>query len=424
MKNFRTAIKDSLHHSPAILLATLCSVGVAVLWASNIGALSPVINMTLNGESMQSFMEKSIESGEERVRKWESELLVAREESEIGDERSLEKNIRTEQANLAWSQWGLSWANALLPRDPFRTICWIMGLLIVSTLVKHFLMLANDLLIGHVSTSIVRALRQRVFDAALSMDRKTYQTFGTSGLLAAITSAADGLAVGLMAVFGAAVREPLRIGACLIGASIISWRLLLLSIVLAPFLILVIYYFNRKIRAVAASIISRNAGFHEVMLEALSNVFTVQAFTMEKKERERFSECTDDMRRISLKMIFYTGLGKPFTELIGVGMVAITICAGAYLVVNKQTHIFYLRICDNPMSVSDLLTFFGFLIGASDPLRKLSGLSVAIFGGTVSANLLYGILESKPVLVEPLPCFEQRSIPLQYRTTHPQRCSA
>jgi len=401
MKNFRTAIKDSLHHSPAILLATLCSVGVAVLWASNIGALSPVINMTLKGESMQSFMEKSIESGEERVRKWESELLVAREKSEIGDERSLEKNIRTEQANLAWSQWVLSWANALLPRDPFRTICWIMGLLIVSTLVKHFLMLANDLLIGHVSTSIVRALRQRVFDAALSMDRKTYQTFGTSGLLAAITSAADGLAAGLMAVFGAAVREPLRIGACLIGASIISWRLLLLSIVLAPFLILVIYYFNRKIRAVAASIISRNAGFHEVMLEALSNVFTVQAFTMEKKERERFSECTDDMRRISLKMIFYTGLGKPFTELIGVGMVAITICAGAYLVVNKQTHIFYLRICDNPMSVSDLLTFFGFLIGASDPLRKLSGLSVAIFGGTMSANLLYGILESKPVLVEP-----------------------
>jgi len=259
MKNFRTAIKDSLHHSPAILLATLCSVGVAVLWASNIGALSPVINMTLKGESMQSFMEKSIESGEERVRKWESELLVAREKSEIGDERSLEKNIRTEQANLAWSQWGLSWANALLPRDPFRTICWIMGLLIVSTLVKHFLMLANDLLIGHVSTSIVRALRQRVFDAALSMDRKTYQTFGTSGLLAAITSAADGLAAGLMAVFGAAVREPLRIGACLIGASIISWRLLLLSIVLAPFLILVIYYFNRKIRGVAASIISRNA---------------------------------------------------------------------------------------------------------------------------------------------------------------------
>jgi ATP-binding cassette subfamily B protein/subfamily B ATP-binding cassette protein MsbA len=147
--------------------------------------------------------------------------------------------------------------------------------------------------------------------------------------------------------------------------------------------------------------LGQNASFHEVLLEALGNVFTVQAFTMEKQERERFNACTKDMKRISLKMILYSGLSKPFTELIGVGMVAITICAGAYLVVNKQTHIFFLRICDNPMTVPDLLTFFGFLIGASDPLRKLSGLSVSIFGGTMAADLLYGILKTKPILAEP-----------------------
>jgi ABC-type multidrug transport system fused ATPase/permease subunit len=151
-------------------------------------------------------------------------------------------NIQVGQAerSLGWRKYGLGWTNALLPRDPFQTICYIMGVLMVSTLVKHLLMLANDLLIGHVSTSIVRTLRQRVFDTALSMDRTTYQSYGTSGLLAAITTAADGLAAGLMAIFGAAVREPLRIGACLIGACLISWRLLLLSVVLEQFLIGVI----------------------------------------------------------------------------------------------------------------------------------------------------------------------------------------
>jgi ATP-binding cassette subfamily B protein/subfamily B ATP-binding cassette protein MsbA len=119
---------------------------------------------------------------------------------------------------------------------------------------------------------------------------------------------------------------------------------------------------------------------------------------MENHEKERFSRCTNDMRHINLKMIFYTGLSKPFTELIGVGMVAITVCAGAYLVVNKATHIFFLRICDNPMGVTDLLIFFGLLVGASDPLRKLSGVSVSIFSGAMSANYLYAILHSKPVL--------------------------
>ena len=411
MKNFWTAIRDSIHHSPAIFLATLCSVGIAILWSSNIGALYPVIDMTLKGESMQSWFEKSIDASYAKIDQLEIQQKIAEQSALIARRftdhdiapksdlhRSIAKNIRSEYANIGWSSWGLGWANALLPRDPFQTICCIMGLLIVSTLVKHLLMLANDLLIGHVSTSIVRGLRMNVFDIALGMDRTTYQKFGTSGLLAAITSAADGLASGIMSLFGAAIREPLRILSCLIMACFISWRLLLLSVILAPLLILVVMYFNRKIRSIAASIIGRNAGFHEVLLEALSNIFTVQAFTMEPHEKKRFSQCTDDMRRINLKMIFYTGLSKPFTELIGVGMVAITVCAGAYLVVREQTHIFFLQICDKPMSVTDLLIFFGLLIGASDPLRKLSGVSVSILGGAMAADFLYSIIHSKVVL--------------------------
>lgn len=410
MKNFWTAIRDSIHHLPAIVLATLCSVGIAILWSSNIGALYPVIDMTLKGDSMQNWFEKSIDASYASLDRLESQkrfedakanagLQFAKEDIVPIEERlALEKQIATETSNVAWKGIGLSWANALLPRDPFQTICCIMGLLLFSTLVKHMLMLANDLLIGHVSTSIVRGLRMNVFDVALAMDRKTYQSFGTSGLLAAITSAADGLASGIMSLFGAAIREPLRIVSCLIMACFISWRLLLLSVILAPLLIFVVLYFNRKIRSIAESILGRNAGFHEVLLEALSNVFTVQAFTMEKHEKERFSQCTNDMRRINLKMIFYTGLSKPFTELIGVGMVAITVCAGAYLVVNQQTHIFFLQICDKPMSITDLLIFFGLLVGASDPLRKLSGVSISIFTGAMSANFLYAILHSKPVL--------------------------
>ena len=400
MKNFWTAIKDSLHHSPAIVLATLCSVGIAFLWGSNIGALYPVIDMTLKGESMQSWVEKSIDKSKTNIQQLETQLQTAQANKQAAGVKSFSKDLKNERSNLAWQEWTLKWEDRLLPRDPFKTICCIMGILIMSTLVKHLLMLSSDLIIGHVSTSIVRNLRQRVFDAALHMDRKTYQSFGTSGLLAAITGAADGLATGLMSLFGAAVREPLRIIACLIGACFISWRLLLLSVVLAPLLIYVVMYFNRRIRSIASSILSRNAGFHEVLLEALNNIFTVQAFTMEEQEKDRFALCTQDMRRMSLKMIFYTGLSKPFTELIGIGMVAITVCAGAYLVVNKETHILFLRICDTPMNVPDLLIFFGLLVGASDPLRKLSGVSIAIYGGSMSANLLYSILNSKPVLAE------------------------
>ncbi len=399
MKPFWNAIRDSLHHTPALILATVCSLGIAFLWGSNIGALYPVVEMTLNGESIQTWLEKGVVTSKNELTRIESEIAQVR----VDDEATLailERHHRHELWVLSWRERILRSANATLPRDAFSTICAIMGLLMVTTMIKHLLMLSNDLIIGHVSTSIVRDLRMRVFDSVLKMDRTTYQGYGTSGFLAAITSAADSLTVGLVQLFGAAIREPLRIASCLIFAALINWRLLLLSLILAPLLVGIVVFFNRRIRAIASSILNRNAGFHEVLLEALSNIFTVQAFTMEAHERDRFGQATRDMRRVGMKMIFWNGVGKPFTELVGVAMVAITVCAGAYLVVNKQTHLGPIRICDAPMSVPDLLIFFGLLIGASDPLRKLSGVSVLIYQGVVAANMLYGIVNAKPVLTE------------------------
>ncbi len=401
MKPFWNAIRDSLHHAPALVLATLCSVGIAFLWGSNIGALYPVVEMTLNGESIQSWLEKGAQASEAEAKALESQIAQPNPALFPKDRDLIERKAKQALSTRDYKLGLVAWADRFLPRNPFQTICWIMGLLMVSTLIKHALMLTNDLLIGHVSTSIVRDLRMRVFDSALAMDRKTYQAYGTSGLLAAITAAADGLTAGLIHLFGAAIREPLRIASCLIMASLINWRLLLLSLVLAPALVAIVVFFNRKIRRAAASILGRNAGFHEVLLEALGNIFTVQAFTMEPHERDRFRVCTKEMKRVQLKMVFWTGVGKPFTEMIGVAMVAITVCAGAYLVVNKQTHLFFLKVCDSPMSVTDLLIFFGLLIGASDPLRKLSGVSVMIYQGMVSSELLYGILNAKPILPVP-----------------------
>ena len=442
MKNFRRAIRESFHHWPAIFMATLCSMGVATLWSANIGALFPVIEMTLRGDSMQSWLTSNVAKAESEKAKLSSEvdatnaqiasgilidpaISVAKLELQRKQAKdALERQIST----VDWNRWLLGLANAYLPRDPFQTICWIMGVLIMSTLVKHLMMLANDLLIGHVSTNIVRSLRLRIFEKSLALDRKTYQNYGTSGLLASITYSAEALSVGLMNFFGAAIREPLRIVSCLIGASFISWRLLVFSLILAPLLIVVVTYFNRRIRSIATSILGRNAGFHEVILEALTNIATVQAYTMEQHEHQRFDHCTHDMRRASMKMILYTGLSKPFTELIGVGMIAITVCAGAYLIVNHATHIFFIKICNEPMTLSSLLVFFGLLIGASDPLRKLSGVFTSIYTGAIAADSLYQLLDNQAVLPEtanpvaipkPHQTLELNDVSFHYDSTNP-----
>jgi ATP-binding cassette, subfamily B, bacterial MsbA len=411
MKKFGLAIRDSFHHWPLLVLATICSLGVATLWSVNIGAMLPVIDMTLQGKSMQGQLGKTAGEIETKLAAVQQKLAATKERSKqsdidqfaVSDELKLvEAEAKDVASTLAWQRWQLNLAEKYLPADPFITICWIMGIMLASTVVRHLLLLANDLLVGRVSTTIARSIRLRVFDQALAFDRKSYQSYGTSGLLAGIANTTDTLTNGLIAFFGLAIREPLRIIACLIGAALIYWRLLLLSALLAPLLVLVVYWFNGRVRSIARSMLNQNAGFHEIILEALSNVFTVQAYTMEPEERRRFAGCTQGMQRNTMRMILYTGLSKPLTELIGVGMIAVTVCAGAYLIVNKQTHLGFIRICDEPMTPSRLMIFFAMLIGASDPLRRMSGVMTAIYSGSIAAESLYKLLEKPAVLVDPV----------------------
>lgn len=425
MKSFFKAIRESLHLAPAIALATLCSIGIAMLWGGNIAALAPVIEITLKNESIQQWMEKGIDQSERELAQAQLELPLVNDPNEIVKAKAKIQNL---QDGIDRQNWQLEWAEWALPDDPFKTICYIMVLLVFSTLVKHLLMICSDMLLSFTSTSIARDLRRRIFAKSLQMDKAKHQQIGNPTLLASISTASDGLSAGMLAVFGLLIREPLKVISCLVLASMISWRLLLLSIIFAPLLVATIVYFNKKIRGVARSILGKNAGFHEVLLESFNNIFTVQAFTMEKDETVRFRECTRDMQRLGMRMTLYSGLSKPFTELVGIGMVAITICAGAYLVINQQTHIFGFMIRSTPLSVTELLTFFGLLVGASDPLRKLSGVSIQIHTGAMAADMIYGILDSVPNIKETenpkklnseRPSLEFENVSFHYNPSHP-----
>jgi len=217
---------------------------------------------------------------------------------------------------------------------------------------------------------------------------------GSAGFMAQVTGTSEMLANGLTAVFGGAVTEPLKIMACLAGAFCISWQLTLACLTLAPAVGFMMVWLNRRIRRVSKNILTRSLGFHHVLLEAFNNVLTVQAYTMEDFERERFRSCTRDMLKIGMRHGFYFALANPITEVLGIGMVATSIAVGAWLVINQQTEIFGITMTDRPMTVPGIMVFFGMLIGASDPVRKLSGVLTGLNMGVVGAQALYPLLDT------------------------------
>ena len=412
MHNFLRALREAATRWPVLAAAMLCSAGVAALWGANIAALFPIIEVTLKGESLQHWNEERMAAAQIRLDAAEqerSDLAQAAADHRFDEEQARTARLRIDTLTMTMhadravvhsARRLAPWIERLLPVDPFRTVLVVVGFVVVSTFLKHVLLLTSTLLVSWVAMNISRDIRIKVFDKALALDRAQFMRHGSAGFMAQVTATSDMLASGITAVYGGAVTEPLKIAACLAGALLVSWRLTVACLLLAPLVGFLMVWLNRRIRGVSQSILAKSKGFHHVLLEALNNVLTVQAYTMEEFERQRFRDCTRDMMRFGMRHTLYFALANPITEILGIGMVATSIALGAWLVINQQTQVFGITITDQPMTVPGIMVFFGLLIGASDPVRKLSGVITGLNLGTVAANNLYPLLDTPSRLVE------------------------
>ena len=324
MKNFLRAIREGIHHWPALLLAIGCSLGVAILWGANIAALFPLIQATLSGNSLQ-------ESYAERLDGVRAELVVAK--GELADLRQIEVLPGTEEyiqvknqiellemqqeideATLSSGEWTLDLMEAWLPSGPFATVGLVVCLLFAGTILRVLLMVLNVTLIAHVTHSTVRDLRQQIFSKALELDRPGFEAMGISGFQAQITHITDMLAAGMTSFYGGAITEPLRIIACLAGALYVSWQLTVASLLLAPIAVFLVFNLNRGVRQICSSLLDRSLNFHHVLHEVLNGHQTVQANTMEPVEKVRFDEATQEMKRIAMRFAMFNSMSSPITE--------------------------------------------------------------------------------------------------------------
>ena len=413
MHYFLRALRDAAKQWPLLVASFLCSAGVASLWGANIAALFPIIEVTLNGDSLQSWNERRLTDAKARIEaaakeRADLEARLAAGEMAAADAArartrldTLSLAVRGDEAVMYSSEKLGPWLDRLLPTDPFTTVLWVVAFVVASTFVKHAFLLVSTLIVTWVAMNISRDLRLKVFDKALSLDRAQFMRNGSAGFMAQVTTTSDMLTSGITSVFGGAVTEPLKIAACLAGAVCISWQLTLACLTMAPVVGFLMVWLNRRIRGISKGILARALGFHHVLLEALNNVLTVQAYTMEEFERQRFRSCTRDMMKTGMWHSFYFALANPITEVLGIGMVATSIAVGAWLVINQETQIFGLTMTERPMTVPGIMVFFGMLIGASDPVRKLSGVFTGVNLGIVGAQQLYPLLDTPSKLREP-----------------------
>ena len=103
-----------------------------------------------------------------------------------------------------------------------------------------------------------------------------------------------------------------------------------------------------------------------------------------------------------MKIARYSSLVSPTTELMGILMISLAILAGAYLAINQETHLLGIRMCYRELSLGDLLLFYGFLIGVTDPARKLSGVFSQLQTAAAASDRVYELYDREPKVLDPV----------------------
>jgi len=411
MKNLRRALGMAFRYKWSLVVSTICAFLVAVLWGANIGGVLPIIEIVFKGNSLHTMVDKRLERSDRVIAEAQTIVDQARKKIRDGavEQSALRREVRhkegmieDERASIARTQWFEPYIKKYTPADPFQTLILVFGVLFFGTLLRCLFLAINMYLVNRVGQRTVLDIQDHVFRNTLRLEVAELDDInGTGDLISRIRGETASISRAITVLFGKTLREPLKMLACITGAAFVNWRLLILSLVVVPlagFVMLTVARLTKRAhrRAVEDSALLLNRLFQAVSYNRL-----VKAFNMEKHEHARFSETATAVYRKQMKISLFNAFGRSNSEILGVAIISMSAIAGAYLVLNGQTHLFGVKLAAKIMTPSEIMVFFAFLIGVADPLRKMGDVYNQIQSGAVSADRVFPLFDQVPNVRDP-----------------------
>lgn len=391
MKSFVRALRLALSRRWDFLGSVVCALMIAVLWGGNISAVYPVLEIATHKQSLHQWAASRIERSQQRI--------AALQEGETPQQRA---QLQSERSTLEWYQFADEKViQPYTPDDPFGCLVLIIVSLAVSVFLKCIFMYANSMFVARMSQRATFQLRTTLFRRTLPIELVCFNAEGSADLMNRITSDIENLGAGLNEVLGKLVREPLKMIVCVVGAVWINWRLLLLSLILAPAAAYAIRWLAKALKRTSRRAMEDMSQIYGTLEETFQGIKMVKAFTMEGHERGVFRRRAKSYYRRALRISRYDALARPLIELIGVWTAALSLLAGAYLVIADEPTLFGISLGGGKMEPELLILFYGMLAGISDPARKLSEVFSRIQRGAAAAERIYQRIDREPTIVDP-----------------------
>ena len=251
-----------------------------------------------------------------------------------------------------------------------------MILMIVVTVVSQWLI---GVLNNRVTYAVVKKIRRDAFEKLMKLPISYIDSHGhgatVSRIIADVDTFSEGLLLGLTQLFTGII----TILGTLVFMLTLDVRIALIVVVLTPLSMLV----SKFIASRTFSLFRKQAEAREVQTslteEVITNAKTVKAFAMEDEMCERFENCNEELRSISLKATFYSSLVNPSTRFVNGIIYAVVAFAGAV----------------SGISAGGLTCFLGYANQYTKPFNEISGVITEFQNALACASRIFELLDEE-----------------------------
>jgi ATP-binding cassette subfamily B protein/subfamily B ATP-binding cassette protein MsbA len=409
MKNSIRALKFAWPYRFRLILSVVFAALAAVFWSLNLTAIYPVLKILGSEQNLQQWVDTEIERTQKDINQLQTQVdaLSVRLEKTTSDREKrnitldlakLEAKLEPARKYVYRMHVAKRYVDMLFPTDRFQTLALVIGLVVVGIGLKGLFDFGQDYLVGSVVGLSQYDLRNRFYRNVIHLDVNYFSQSGTHELMARFTNDMEMLATGQKTLFGKMIAEPLRALGCIIIACCISWQLTLMFLVLVPVALLILTRVGRTMKRATRRLLERMSNIYKLLLESFRGIRVVKGFTMEPYERRRFAGATKDYYRRAMWVVTVDSLSGPVIELLGTIAIAAALMVGAYLVLNRQTHLwpFGIRMLEQPMDPETLLQLYVALAMVADPVRKLSNVYTRLQSGAAAADRIFSYYDLQP----------------------------
>jgi subfamily B ATP-binding cassette protein MsbA len=411
MRNFLRVVGLTLRRRYTFIAAVACSIGVALFWGGNLALIKPIIEIVFTDKTPHKLADAKVAEARQKLAQTKQELaavdlkLAAARAAERlpleAQQRKLQQQHLATESSLRAAVFLQPMVHRFLPDNTFATLAIFVAAFVLATLIKDAMLVGNMLLVERLTQLAMFDLRNKLFRKTLKMELAHFGDGHSSHIMHRVNSDVNCAFNGVNALCGRLILEPLKMIACLVGAAIICWKLLVVSLLVAPLAAYVLVRLTQSLRKANRKAMEEMGFLYTLLAETLTNIQTVKAFGMERHERRRYRQSGKKYYFRAMRITLYNAMGRASAEFMGMTIICMAIVAGAYLVIHPNATLLGVRIIDQPLSLGSLLAFYALLAGVSDPARKMSEVMGVLYRGVAASDRIYDILDAEPKIVDP-----------------------